>query len=66
MNNHTKEFLTKLSSLLEEYKPLLELSEAAPQGNCKSCHKGTMKEMSIYDDMDGMLTCDRCGVRVKN
>ena len=35
-----------------------------PQGNCLSCHKGTMKELSIYDDMDGMLTCDKCGVRV--
>lgn len=35
-------------------------------GNCKSCHKGTTKEMSIYDDMDGMLTCDKCGVRVKS
>lgn len=32
---------------------------------CPTCHKGTMKEMSIYDDMDGMLTCDNCGVRVK-
>lgn len=36
------------------------------EGNCKVCHKGTMKEMSIYDDMDGMLTCDKCGMRVKN
>lgn len=36
------------------------------EGNCPTCHKGTMKEMSIYDDMDGMLTCDKCGVRVKN
>jgi hypothetical protein len=34
-------------------------------GKCKTCHKGTMREMSIYDDMDGMLTCDKCGVRVK-
>ena len=33
---------------------------------CNSCKIGTMKEMSIYDDMDGMLTCDKCGVRVKN
>lgn len=33
--------------------------------SCKSCHIGTMKEMSIYDDMDGMLTCNKCGVRVK-
>ena len=36
------------------------------EGNCPSCKQGTMKEMSIYDDMDGMLTCDKCGVRVKN
>lgn len=34
--------------------------------NCPVCHKGTMKELSIYDDTDGMLTCDKCGVRVKN
>lgn len=32
---------------------------------CPSCCEGTIKEMSIYDDMDGMLTCDKCGVRVK-
>lgn len=36
------------------------------KNNCKTCHKGTMKELSIYADMDGMLTCDKCGVRVKN
>lgn len=36
------------------------------EGNCPSCKQGTMKELSIYDDMDGMLTCDKCGVRVKN
>jgi hypothetical protein len=35
-------------------------------GNCKKYHKGTMKEMSIYDDMDGMLTYHKCGVRAKN
>jgi hypothetical protein len=33
------------------------------ESNCHICHKGTMKELSIYDDMDGMLTCDKCGVR---
>lgn len=36
------------------------------KGNCPSCKQGTIKELSIYDDMDGMLTCDKCGVRVKN
>lgn len=36
------------------------------KGNCPNCKQGTMKELSIYDDMDGMLTCDKCGVRVKN
>lgn len=36
------------------------------EGDCPTCHKGTMKEMSIYDDMDGVLTCNKCGVRVKN
>lgn len=42
------------------------IKEYYKEANCPSCHKGTMKEMSIYDDMDGMLTCDNCGVRVKN
>ena len=36
------------------------------KGNCPNCKQGTMKEMSIYDDMDGMLTCDKCGVRVSS
>lgn len=36
------------------------------ESECETCHKGTMREMSIYDDMDGMLTCDKCGVRTKN
>jgi hypothetical protein len=50
----------------EEHKSLLDLVEESINGNCEVCHKGTMKEMSIYDDMDGMLTCDKCGVRIKN
>ena len=54
------------SDYAEDYKSLLDLIEESVMGNCKACHKGTMKEMSIYDDMDGMLTCDKCGVRVKN
>lgn len=45
---------------------VLGLVDEMFSGNCKTCHKGTMGEMSIYDDMDGMLTCDKCGVRVKN
>lgn len=36
------------------------------EGNCPNCKQGTIKEMSIYDDMDGMLTCDKCEMRVKN
>lgn len=36
------------------------------EGDCPNCKQGTVKELSIYDDMDGMLTCDKCGVRVKN
>lgn len=42
----------------------IELEEQT--NKCTSCKIGTMKEMSIYDDMDGMLTCDKCGVRGKN
>lgn len=68
------EFVDKLSDDLDfktEISPkelvyaVLGLVDELFSGNCKSCHKGTMKEMSIYDDMDGMLTCDQCGVRVK-
>lgn len=44
---------------------VLGLVDELFSGNCKSCHKGTMKEMSIYDDWEGMLTCDKCGVRTK-
>lgn len=54
------------SDFVEEYKPVLDLLGGSISGNCKTYHKGTMKEMSIYDDMDGMLTCDKCGVGVKN
>lgn len=31
---------------------------------CLGCSLGVMKEMSIYDDWEGMLTCDKCGVRL--
>lgn len=38
--------------------------ETEDQANqCTSCNIGVMKELSIYDDWDGMLTCDKCGVR---
>ena len=30
-------------------------------GNCG----GTFKEMSIYDDWEGFVTCNKCGLRVK-
>lgn len=36
------------------------------EGKCPNCKQGTMKEMTIYDDIDGMLTCDKCGMRAKN
>lgn len=42
---------------------LIESIEKQLSGKCRTCNKGTMKEMSIYDDMDGMLTCDKCGTR---
>ena len=29
--------------------------------SCKNCGKGTYKEMSIFDDMNGVLHCDICG-----
>lgn len=55
-------------SVTDEIEKIIESLEfdLGDEGNCTTCQKGTMKEMSIYDDMDGMLTCDKCGVRVKN
>lgn len=41
-------------------------SEEVNDSKCSSCNAGTMKETSLYDDWEGMLTCDKCGVRVKN
>ena len=35
------------------------------EGNCPACQQGNLKELSIYDDWEGMLTCDKCGVRFK-
>ena len=35
------------------------------KGNCPACQQGNLKELSIYDDWEGMLTCDKCGARVK-
>lgn len=32
---------------------------------CKHCKEGKMFEGSIYDDWDGKLTCNKCGVREK-
>lgn len=36
-----------------------------PQGSCPNCRQGSLKELSIYDDWEGMLTCDKCGLRGK-
>lgn len=72
--NKYMEFVDKLSDDLDTFSEIgpkelvyavLGLVDELFSGNCKTCHKGTMKEMSIYDDTDGMLTCDNCGVRVK-
>jgi len=36
------------------------------KGNtCEHCGKGTYQETSIHDDMDGVLHCTECGVRVE-
>ncbi len=32
---------------------------------CSKCKKGKYREMSLYDDWDGKLTCDNCGIRVE-
>lgn len=72
--NKYMEFVDKISDDLDTFSEVspkelvyavLGLVDDLFSGDCKTCHKGTMKEMSIYDDMDGMLTCDKCGVRVK-
>lgn len=31
---------------------------------CNKCFKGVYKEMSIYDDWDGLLTCNNCGKKI--
>lgn len=73
--NKYMEYVDKMSDHLDTFSEVspkelvytvLGLVDDLFSGNCKSCHKGTMKELSIYDNMDGMLTCDKCGVRVKN
>lgn len=33
--------------------------------HCKKCKKGIYKEMSLYDDWDGTLTCNKCGRKIK-
>ncbi len=33
---------------------------------CKMCKKGTYKEMSLYDDWDGTLSCNKCGHQYKS
>lgn len=30
---------------------------------CPSCKRGKLKELTIQDDWDGKLTCDRCASR---
>lgn len=32
---------------------------------CYKCHKGTFKETTIYDDMEGTLHCTKCGEKTK-
>lgn len=73
--NKYMEFVDKISDDLDTFSEVspkelvyavLGLVDELFSGNCKTCHKGTMKEMSIYDDMDGMLTYDKCGVRAEN
>lgn len=70
--NEYMKFVDKISNDLDfktEISPkelvyaVLGLVDDLFSGNCKTCNKGTMKEMSIYDDMDGVLTCNKCGVR---
>ena len=72
--NRYMDFINKLSDDLDTFSEIspkelvysvLALVEDM-SSKCSSCKVGTMKEMSIYDDMDGMLTCDKCGARVKN
>lgn len=32
---------------------------------CGCCGNGTYRETSLYDDWEGMVTCTKCGDRVK-
>lgn len=72
--NKYMEFVDKISNDLDTFSEVspkelvyavLGLVDELFSGDCKSCNQGNLKELSIYDDMDGMLTCDKCGVRVK-
>lgn len=61
---------SKDQQLLEEayQKVVNRLTEStAPNdrmdNKCEKCKKGTYKEMSQHDDVQGMLTCDKCGNR---
>ena len=31
---------------------------------CEKCKKGTYQEMSIHDDLEGKVTCNKCKNRV--
>jgi hypothetical protein len=33
--------------------------------DCKHCGKAKYKEMSLYDDWEGYVTCPKCADRVK-
>lgn len=32
---------------------------------CEKCYKGEYQEMRVEDDWDGMVTCNKCGYRIK-
>lgn len=51
------------------HKKELTTEEAIQEFNeelvCPECRKGTLKELSLYDDWDGTLSCDNCNYKMK-
>jgi hypothetical protein len=50
----------ELKQLIKEVIKEIDMTDK----KCEKCKKGTYGERSQYDDMEGKVTCDKCGNRV--
>jgi len=50
----------------EKVPPFSPKSESMRDKPCEKCGKGAYTETSFWDDMDGVLHCDKCRHRVKS